>query len=105
MTLDDLRWLLPAVTAAAALLNVVIGLRMSALYSKLQAENSKMELTMLKQFVLWKDEMLSVINGKYVSAALVTEMKTSITRELTQIEDRMNHMDQRCERCIKEQGR
>ena len=40
--------------------NVYAGLRLAALQAKVQADSSRLELALLQQFVLWKDEVLAV---------------------------------------------
>jgi hypothetical protein len=48
------------------------------------------------QFVLWKDEVLSAINGKCVTAALVAEMRATFGHELQQIDKRLERIEERC---------
>jgi hypothetical protein len=85
------------VTAAATGMNVYIGLRLAALQSKMKADSSALEASLIKQFVAWKDEVLAAINGKYVSAALIAEIRSNLGRELAQIEARLEHIENRCE--------
>ena len=88
---------LSIVTAAATGMNVYIGLRLAALQSKMKADSSALEASLIKQFVGWKDEVLAAINGKYVSAALIAEIRGNLGRELAQIEARLEHIENRCE--------
>ncbi len=88
---------LSIVTAAATGMNIYVGLRLSALQSKMKADSAALETTLVKQFVHWKDEVLQAINGKYVSAALVAEIRSSIGHELAQIAARLEHLERRCE--------
>ena len=88
---------LSIVTAAATGMNVYIGLRLAALQSKMKADSSALEASLIKQFVGWKDEVLAAINGKYVSAALIAEIRNNLGRELAQIEARLEHIENRCE--------
>lgn len=89
--------LLSIVTAAATAMNVYIGLRLAALQAKMKADSSALEASLIKQFVAWKDEVLAAINGKYVSAALIAEIRSNVGRELAQIEARLEHIENRCE--------
>ncbi len=88
---------LSIVTAAATGMNVYIGVRLAALQSKMRADSSALEASLIKQFVAWKDEVLAAINGKYVSAALIAEIRSNLGRELAQIEARLEHIENRCE--------
>ncbi len=87
---------LSIVTAAVTGMNVYIGLRLAALQSKMKADSSALEASLIKQFVAWKDEVLAAINGKYVSAALIAEIRSTLGRELAQIEARLEHIENRC---------
>jgi hypothetical protein len=88
---------LSVVTAAATAMNVYVGLRLAALQSKMKADAASLETTLIKQFVHWKDEVLQAINGKYVSAALIAEIRSSMGHELAQIAARLDHLERRCE--------
>jgi hypothetical protein len=85
------------ITFAATTINVFVGLRLAAMQAKLKADHSALEVALVKQFVVWKDDVLSTINGKYVSAQLIAEIRTSIGRELTQLEVRVDRIEKRCE--------
>jgi hypothetical protein len=63
----------------------------------MKADSAALETTLIKQFVHWKDEVLQAINGKYVSAALVAEIRNSMGHELAQIASRLEHLERRCE--------
>ncbi len=93
---------LSILTVVSAAVNVYVGLRLAALQSKQRADNAALEVSLVKQFPAWKDEVLAVINGKYVSAQLIVEIRTSIGRELTQIELRLDRVEKRCEERPKE---
>jgi hypothetical protein len=88
---------LSIVTLASGAINVYVGLRLSALQSKIKADSSALEVTLLKQFVAWKDDVLSAINGKYVSEKLIGEIRTSVGREMSTLSARMDHIEKRCE--------
>jgi hypothetical protein len=88
---------LSAVTLAATAVNVFVGLRLAAVQSKLKADTSALEVALVKQFVAWKDDVLSTINGKYVSAQLIAEIRTSLGHELAQLELRLDRVEKRCE--------
>ena len=84
------------ITLTATAINVYVGLRLAALQSKMKADSSGLEVSLLKQFVLWKDEVLTAINGKYVTAALVAEMRANFGHELQQIDKRLERIEERC---------
>ena len=84
-------------TLASGAINVYVGLRLSALQSRIKADSSALEVTLLKQFVAWKDDVLSAINGKYVSEKLIGEIRTSVGREMSTLSVRMDHIEKRCE--------
>ncbi len=91
---------LSMLTIGGTAINVYIGLRLAALQSKMKADSAALELSLLKQFVAWKDEVLAVINSKYVSATLVAEIRGSLGREMGLIQSRLDHIDKRCEERI-----
>ena len=60
---------------SSAAVNVYVGLRLAAMQAKMKADTSALEVALVKQFVGWKDEVLAAINGKYVSAKLIAEIR------------------------------
>jgi hypothetical protein len=90
------------ITAVSAAVNVYVGLRLAALQSKMKADSSALEVALVRQFIGWKDEVLAAINGKYVSAQLIAEIRASIGRELAQVECRLDRVETRCEERPKE---
>ncbi len=88
---------LPILTVASGAVNVFVGLRLAAMQAKFKAESAALEVSLLKQFVAWKDEVLTAINGKYVSDKLVGEIRLSIGREMGLLTARMDHIEKRCE--------
>ncbi len=97
MTLQEATVGLSVLTAASAGINVYVGLRLAAIQAKAKADAAALEVSLLKQFVAWKDEVLSAINGKYVSDKLVAEIRTSLGREMALLTARMDHIEKRCE--------
>jgi hypothetical protein len=83
---------------AGTAINLFVGLRLAAMQSKLKADTSALEVAMIKQFTAWKDEVLSAINGKYVSEKLIVEIRSGIGREIQSLSARIGHLDERCER-------
>jgi len=79
-------------------INVYVGLRLAAVQAKSDADAATLKAALTSQFVVWKDEVLSAINGKYVSEKLIIEIRSGIGRELQLIGDRLDKMDERCER-------
>ncbi len=94
--------IISVVTLGATAINVFVGLRLAAMQSKLKADAASLEVTFMKQFVAWKDEVLATINGKYVSAQLIAEIRTSMGREMAQMEMRLDRIEKRCEERPKE---
>ena len=85
MTPQEIAIGLSVLTAAGTAINVFVGLRLAAMQAKLKSDTSAIEVSLVKQFITWKDEVLATINGKYVSARLIAEIRSSVGRELTQI--------------------
>jgi hypothetical protein len=88
---------LSVITLAGTAINVFVGLRLSAMQERIKAENAALEIALLKQFVHWKDDVLQAINGKYVSAALIAEIRANIGREVAQTTARLDHIEDRCD--------
>jgi hypothetical protein len=88
-------------TLFSTAINVYISLRLGALQAKWKADSAMLEVSTLKQFVTWKDELVATLNGKYVSDKLVAEMKAGLGREMTQIELRLDRIEARCEERLK----
>ena len=97
MTSQEITIGITIITAVSAAVNMYVGLRLAALRSRMMADSSALEVTMLKQFVAWKDDVLTAINGKYVSDKLIGEIRTSLGREMASIAARMDHVEKRCE--------
>jgi hypothetical protein len=85
------------ITVSSAAVNVYVGLRLAAMQAKMQADTSALEVAIVKQFAGWKDEVLAAINGKYVSAQLIAEIRASLGREMNGLLARMDHIEKRCE--------
>ena len=96
-TTIDLSAVLTLAVVVASGINVFVGLRLAALQFRLTAAAAIQEVALLKQFVAWKDEVLSAINGKYVSTALIGEIKTGLGHEMAQLQARMDRIERRCE--------
>jgi hypothetical protein len=97
ITLQEGALAVSALTVASTAVNVFVGLRLAAMQSKFRADSAALEVSMLKQFVTWKDEVLTAINGKYVSDKLVGEIRMSLGREMGMITARMDHLEKRCD--------
>ncbi len=97
MTAQEVTVALSIGTMASAAINVYVGLRLAAMQAKLKADSSALEVSMIKQFIAWKDDVLTAINGKYVSDKLVGEIRLSLGREMGLLTARMDHIEQRCE--------
>ena len=57
-----------------------------------------LKASLIKEFAMWKDDLLNAINGKYVSEKLIIEIRSGIGREIMSLSTRLDHFDQRCER-------
>ena len=97
MTPQELTIGLSLLTVASAAINVYVGLRLAALQSKLKADTATLEVSLLKQFVAWKDDVLTALNGKYVSDKLIGEIRSSLGREIGMLAGRMDHIEKRCD--------
>ena len=78
MTTQEITIGISVVTVVSGAINVYVGLRLAALQSKMKADSAALEIALMKQFVTWKDELLQLLNGKYVTATLVAEIRTGI---------------------------
>ena len=97
MTPQEITIGISLITVSSAAVNVYVGLRLAAMQAKMQADTSALEVAIVKQFAGWKDEVLAAINGKYVSAQLIAEIRASLGREMNGLLARMDHMEKRCE--------
>ncbi len=97
MTPQEITIGISLITVSSAAVNVYVGLRLAAMQSRMKADSSILEVSLLKQFAAWKDDVLATINGKYVSSQLITEIRSSLGRELSQLEGRVDHIEKRCE--------
>ena len=97
MTPQEITIGISLITVSSAAVNVYVGLRLAAMQAKMQADTSALEVAFVKQFVGWKDEVLAAINGKYVSAQLIAEIRNSLGREMSALSARMDHIEKRCE--------
>ena len=98
MTPQEIAAGLSLLTVAGTAINIFVGLRLAAMQAKLKADTSALEVSLVKQFVQWKDELLATINGKYVSAQLIAEIRSSIGHEITVLRTRLDHIDERCDK-------
>ncbi len=97
MTSQDLTIGISVVTVVSGAINVYVGLRLAALQAQLKADSAAAEIALVKQFVEWKDEVLQLLNGKYVTASLVAEIRTSIAHDVTRIDRVLDRVERRCE--------
>ena len=84
-------------TVISGAINVYVGLRLAALQAKMKADSAALEIALMKQFVTWKDDLLQLLNGKYVTARLVAEIRTGITHDVTRIDRVLDRIERRCE--------
>ena len=98
MNPQEITIIISLVGIVSVAINVYVGLRLAAVQSKLEADAAALKASLIAQFVTWKDDVLSAINGKYVSEKLITEIRSGIGREMNILAARLDHMDDRCER-------
>jgi hypothetical protein len=97
MTNQDLTIGISVVTIASGAINAYVGLRLAALQAQLKADSAAAEIALVKQFVEWKDDMLQLLNGKYVTAVLVAEIRTGIAHDVSRIDKVLDRIERRCE--------
>jgi hypothetical protein len=97
MTTQEITIAISALTVVSGAINVYVGLRLSALQSKMKADSAALEITLMKQFVTWKDELLQLLNGKYVTATLVAEIRTGFAHDIQRIDKVLDRIERRCE--------
>ncbi|MCC6366866.1 MAG: hypothetical protein IT165_25370 [Bryobacterales bacterium] len=97
MTSQDITIGISVLTVVSGAINVYVGLRLSALQSKMKADSAALEITLMKQFVTWKDELLQLLNGKYVTATLVAEIRTGFAHDIQRIDKVLDRIERRCE--------
>jgi hypothetical protein len=79
-------------------INVYVGLRLAAVQAKMEGDAATLRASLVTQFAAWKDEVLTAINGKYVSEKLIAEIRAGLGREIGSIYSRLDHMEERCDR-------
>jgi hypothetical protein len=98
VTPQQITVIISLVGIASVAINVYVGLRLAAVQAKLEANAATLKASLVKEFAMWKDEVLNAINGKYVSEKLIFEIRSGIGREIATLSARIDHLDQRCER-------
>ncbi len=102
ITVQETTVVLSIATVVSGAITSYVGLRLAALQAKMKADAATNEVDLLKQFVKWKDEVLTAINGKYVSEKLIVEIRNSLAREIGSLSARMDHVEKRCDERPKE---
>jgi len=97
MTTQEITIGISVVTVVSGAINVYVGLRLAALQSRMKADSAGLEITLMKQFVAWKDELLQLLNGKYVTATLVAEIRTGFAHDVQRIDKVLDRIERRCE--------
>ena len=97
MSAQDIAVGISILTAVSAAVNVYVGLRLATLQAKTKADAAALEVAMMKQFVAWKDDLQKLLNGKYVTATLVAEMKTRLADDIERIDKVLDRIERRCE--------
>ena len=102
MTPQEITVIISLVGIVSVAINVYVGLRLAAVQSKLEADAAALKASLIGQFVTWKDDVLSAINGKYVSEKLIVEIRSGLGREINILTARLDHIDARCEARLKD---
>jgi len=97
MSAQDITIAISILTVVSGAINVYVGLRLAALQSKMKADSAALEIALMKQFVTWKDDLLQLLNGKYVTAVLVAEIRTGIAHDVSRIDRVLDRIERRCE--------
>ena len=98
MSSQEITVIISLVGIVSVAINVYVGLRLAAVQAKLEADAATLKASLVAQFAMWKDDVLSAINGKYVSEKLITEIRSGIGREIVGLTARLDHLEERCER-------
>jgi hypothetical protein len=94
--------LISLITIISTSINVFISLKLASAQSAWKADAAGLQVTLMGQSIKWKDDILSSINGKYVSDKLVGEMKTGLAREIVLLEERVKRIEVRCDERAKD---
>ena len=97
MTNQEITTGISVVTVVSGAINVYVGLRLAALQAQIKADSAAAEIALVKQIVEWKDDMLRLLNGKYVTAVLVAEIRTGIAHDVSRIDRVLDRIERRCE--------
>ena len=97
MTAQDITIAVSILTVVSGGINVYVGLRLSALQAQMKADSAVAEIALVRQFIAWKDEILQLLNGKYVTATLVAEIRTGIAHDVSRIDKVLDRIERRCE--------
>ena len=97
MSAQEITIAVSILTVVSGAINVYVGLRLAALQAQIKADSAAAEIALVKQFVEWKDDMLQLLNGKYVTATLVAEIRTGIAHDVSRIDKVLDRIERRCE--------
>ena len=97
MTNQEITIGISVLTVVSGAINVYVGLRLAALQAQLKADSAAAEIALVRQFIAWKDEILELLNGKYVTASLVAEIRTGIAHDVTRMDKVLDRIERRCE--------
>ena len=97
MTGQDITIAVSILTVVSGGINVYVGLRLAALQAQIKADSAAAEIALVKQFVEWKDDMLRLLNGKYVTAVLVAEIRDGIAHDVSRIDKALDRLERRRE--------
>jgi hypothetical protein len=97
MSGEELTIGISVLTVVSGAINVYVGLRLAALQAQMKAESAAAEIALVRQFIAWKDEILQLLNSKYVTAVLVAEIRDGIAHDVSRIDRVLDRIECRRE--------
>jgi hypothetical protein len=97
MSGEELTIGISVLTVVSGAINVYVGLRLAALQAQMKADSAAAEIALVRQFIAWKDEILQLLNSKYVTAVLVAEIRDGIAHDVSRIDKALDRLERRRE--------
>jgi len=79
MSGEELTIGISVLTVVSGAINVYVGLRLAALQAQMKADSAAAEIALVRQFIAWKDEILQLLNSKYVMPSRISATRTAVT--------------------------
>jgi hypothetical protein len=67
------------------------------LQAQMKDDSAAAEIALVRQFIAWKDEILQLLNSKYMTAVLVAEIRDGIAHDVSRIDKVLDRLDRRRE--------